>query len=326
MHTVANNRLADFHNDERFVSHRATDADGHEIAERVGQLDGGETVGLIYRSVYDRFPEYIERHETVEDARREYDQAIDCILDIRNRKDRRIVETKSDLDTPGPKAVLHIEGLNTVVTDGDLPRLTDLWDKGVRSLGSIYAHEHTIGGGNEVDPSIGLKPMGEKIVLEAMRLGMAIDLAHYNRRTKDDVLELVAKHGKGCVAYTHGSLFDSNHPSLRERAIEEAQVREILSLGGLIGLSVCKPFVNSAEEFVGKLINVGEPSGFTGVSIGTDFGGVSNDGLLSGMRSYREMYDTIGKHLTDHPGVNDDEIARIFGENIFSFTHRMLPA
>jgi len=320
---VAKNRLADLHNDERFVSHRATDPDGREIAKRWGQLEGEEAVDLIYRSVYDRFPEYMERHETVEDAHRAYDQAIDCILEIRHRT---VVETKSDLDTPGPKAVLHIEGLNTVVTDADLPKLTNLWDKGVRSLGSIYAHEDTIGGGNEADPSIGLKPMGEKIVLEAMRLGMAIDLAHYNRKTKDDVLDVVAQHGKGCVAYTHGSLFDPNNPSLRERAIEEAQVREIVSLGGLIGLSVCKPFVTSVEDFVGELINVGELSGFTGVSIGTDFGGVSNDGLLSGMRCYREMYDTIGKHLTDHPGVNDDEIAKIFGENIFSFTHRMLPA
>ena len=322
---MANNRLADLHNDERFVSHRATDPDGREIAKRLGQLEGEETVDLIYRSVYERFPEYVERYRTVEHARRAYDQAIDCILDIRHRKDRKVVETKSDLDTPGPKAVLHIEGLNTVLTDDDLPRLTELWDKGIRSLGSIYAHEDTIGGGNEVDPSIGLKPMGERIVLEAMRLGMAIDLAHYNRKTKDDVLDVVAKHGKGCVAYTHGSLFDSNNPSLRERAIEEAQVREIVSLGGLIGLSVCKPFVTSVEDFVGALISVGELSDFTGVSIGSDFGGVSNDGLLSGMRCYREMYDTIGKHLTDHPGVNDDEIAKIFGENIFSFTHRMLP-
>jgi hypothetical protein len=24
--------------------------------------------------------------------------------------------------------------------------------------------------------------------------------------------------------------------------------------------------------------------------------------------------------------VNDDEIAKIFGENVFNFTHRMLPA
>ncbi len=320
---MAKNRLADLHNDERFVSHRATDPDGREIAKRWGQLEGEEAVDLIYRSVYDRFPEYMERHETVEDAHRAYNQAIDCILEIRHRT---VVETKSDLDTPGPKAVLHIEGLNTVVTDADLPKLTNLWDKGVRSLGSIYAHEDTIGGGNEADPSIGLKPMGEKIVLEAMRLGMAIDLAHYNRKTKDDVLDVVAQHGKGCVAYTHGSLFDPNNPSLRERAIEEAQVREIVSLGGLIGLSVCKPFVTSVEDFVGKLMIVGELSGFAGVSIGTDFGGVSNDGLLSGMRCYREMYDTIGNHLTDHPGVNEDEVAKIFGENIFSFTHRMLPA
>ena len=99
-----------------------------------------------------------------------------------------------------------------------------------------------------------------------------------------------------------------------------------MNLRGLIGLSVCQPFVTSIEELVGELISVGELSGFTGVSIGTDFGGVSNDGLLSRMRCYRELYDTIGKHLTDHPGVNDDEIAKIFGENIFSFTHRMLPA
>ena len=99
-----------------------------------------------------------------------------------------------------------------------------------------------------------------------------------------------------------------------------------MRLGGWIGVSVCKQFVTYVEEFVGQLINVGEMSGFAGVSIGTDFGGVSNDELLSGMRCYREMYDTIGKHLTDHPGVNDDEIAKIFGENIFGFTHRMLPA
>ena len=189
---MANNRLADLHNDERFVSHRATDPDSREIAERLGQLEGEETVDLIYRSVYDRFSEYMERYETVEDARRAYDQAIDGILDVRLQRHRKIVETKSDLDIPVPRAVLHIEGLNTVVTDGDLPRLTQLWNKGIRSLGSIYAHEDTIGGGNAADPSIGLKPMGERIVLEAIRLGMAIDLAHYNRRTTNDVLNVAS--------------------------------------------------------------------------------------------------------------------------------------
>lgn len=272
-------RLADLHNDERFVSHRATDGDDREIAERMGQLQGEETVGLIYRSVYDRFPEYMERYESAEDARHAYDQAVDCILEIRRRKTRRVIETKDELDTPGLKGILHIEGLNTVVTDDDLPRLAHLWDKGVRSLGSIYSHEHTIGGGNEADASIGLKPMGKKIVLEAIRLGMTVDLAHYNRRTKDDILDLVGKHGSECVAYTHGSLFDTNKLSLRQRAIEEDQVIEILRFGGLIGLSVCKPFVNSVEELAEKLVIVGELSGFTGVSIGTDFGGVSNDEL-----------------------------------------------
>mgnify|MGYP003646788915 CR=1 FL=1 len=83
---------------------------------------------------------------------------------------------------------------------------------------------------------------------------MAIDLAHYSRRTKDDVLDVVTKYGKGCVASTHGIPFASNNPSLQERAFEEAQIREILSLGGLIGPSVCKPFVTSIEEFVGELI------------------------------------------------------------------------
>ena len=325
MGNVEISRLADLHNDERFVSQRATKRDDREIAERIGQFRGEEAVGLIYRSVYDRFPEYMERYETGEVARHAYDQAIDCILDIRRRKTRRVVETKDELDTPGLKSILHIEGLNTVVTDGDLPRLAHLWDKGIRSLGSIYAHEDTIGGGNDADANIGLKPMGERIVVEAIRLGMAVDLAHYNRKTKDDILDLVGNHGEGCVAYTHGSLFDASKPNLRQRAIEEAQVVEILRHGGLIGLSVCKPFVNSVEELVQELVAVGDLSGFTGVSIGTDFGGVSNDELVDGMRCYRELYDTLGKQLTDSPGVNDDEIHKLFGENIFSFTHRMLP-
>ena len=317
--------LADFHNDGLFVRLRATDPRDRELGQRVEQLEGEETVGLLYRSIYDRFQEYMERHDTADDARRAYDQAIDGILGSRPRKTRKIVRTKKDLDTPGLKVVLHIEGLNTVVTDADLPRLASLWDQDVRSLGPIYAHGHIIGGGNEVSEHIGLKPIGENIVLEAIRLGMAIDLAHYNRKTKDDVLDLIEKHGKGNVAYTHGSLFDSTKPDLRERAIEETQVTEIFRHGGIIGLSVCKPFVTSVEELVQQIIAVAELSDFGGVAIGTDFGGVSNDDLLNGMRSYRELYDTLSNQLTTTSGVNDNEIDRLFGGNLFSFTHNMLP-
>ncbi len=406
---------ADFHSDGIFSKFRSEP----DIAERRSQLEGGEEIGLVFQSVYDRLPEYtkyfrakagqkyentinsildiansdalastmqtkkdvdaselkrkveslrmtttsrellrltelwdkgvhligpaythkvfqnahdellrdLDYFEMIKNAREQFANAIDGVLDTANNNyPGNIVRTKEDLDVPGMKGLLHIEGLNTVTTEEELLRLTQLWDKGIRSIGPIYGHEEIIGGGNNADEKIGLQPVGEKVILKAIQLGMGIDLAHCNRRTKDDIFNLLEKNDeKGNIAYTHGSLFDSTHPDMRQRAIEESQVREIIKQGGVIGISVTKPHVNSTEQIVEQIMTIAEMSNFDGVGIGTDFGGEPNAHLLPGMSSYRELYDTLANKLTDIPGVNDAELEKIFGKNIFSFARKMLP-
>lgn len=311
-------RKSDLHSDEFFCQRR------DDVAERREQLAGVNDVELVFRSIYDRFPEYLELFQSRADARKAYEQTINGILDrAKQVQEPQIVRAEKDLDIPGLKTILHIEGLNTVTSQEELQRLTDLWQRGVRSIGPIYAHEETLGGGNSADKNIGLQPLGEQVLLRAVQLGMGIDLAHCNRKTKDDILNFLAKNESGSVAFTHGSLFNGNK-KLRQRTIEESQAKEIIKRGGIIGISVTKPFVSSADDAVEQIMTVAEMSDFNGVGIGTDFGGMPNSDLLDGMRSYEELYDTLCTKLTNNRGLNDAELSKIFGENAFTYVRRML--
>jgi membrane dipeptidase len=195
----------------------------------------------------------------------------------------------------------HLEGADFLGLDGDddllreeLRRLVNL---GVRGITPIYSNGNHFGGGsNEVGPDAeGLTPFGEELLTQMVEFGLLIDTAHMNVRTRGDVLRLLG--GRVRLAYTHGGLegivqFESGRAN--ERGIPLEQTEEIRRNGGIVGLSVSKPFVHSRSEFDVSLdILLASRFGSRGLGIGTDFGGVGQDEVLPGLTNHEDVLNHL---------------------------------
>ncbi len=314
--------FCDFHSDG-WLDHR--DPHTKDLPGRHEQTKGIEKLELIYVALFiEHFPMFKEQFESRQEAQKAYHQkTLELGKSIDRSPKMQVVRCKKDLTLPGLRTILHVEGLNTVTSEKTFSRLDELWNLGIRSMGPIYAHEKKLGGGNRMDPNIGLTDIGKLVIEKMWDLGMVLDLAHCNEKTKDDILALkMPKKTKIC--YTHGAVLDDKNESIRYRAIRKEQALEVIRRGGIIGISVATPFVASVDHFIEQICMLGEINNFEGVCVGTDFGGITSDTLIDSLRNYEEVLDFVPKKLKK-AGVSNENIKKVMGGNVWRFTEGFLP-
>ena len=238
--------------------------------------------------------------------------------------------SRSDLGG-GPSVFHHLEGADLLGLDGDEDLLHEelrkLMRLDVRGITPIFSHGNHFGGGsNEVGAeSEGLTPFGEELLMQMAELGMLIDTAHMNVRTRGDVLRLLG--GRVRLAYTHGGLegmvrFESGQA--QERGIPVEHAEEIRRNGGIVGLSVSKPFVHSRSEFDVSLdVLLASRYGSRGIGIGTDFGGVSQQEILPGLAHHDDIIDYLLVRQS-RGEISSDAVNAIAYENALDVLHDVL--
>ena len=107
------------------------------------------------------------------------------------------------------------------------------YELGVRGLGVTWARANQAGEGSSFTPGVrtsGLTPFGIRLLKEAERLGMYIDISHLS----DEGIEDVFRNYSGLIIASH-----SNTRSLMDikRNISDDQMREIAKRGGTVGLN-----------------------------------------------------------------------------------------
>ena len=136
-------------------------------------------------------------------------------------------------------AMLTVEG--GAALGGNLSHIEEFRRLGVRILSLVWSKETDLAGG--VTSSAGLKPKGADAIRELENCGIFLDVSHMNR---DSFWQACRVAQKPFLA-THSNAFSvCSHP----RNLDDEQVREMVSRGGLIGLNYCVPFLKSGVEDV----------------------------------------------------------------------------
>lgn len=128
-----------------------------------------------------------------------------------------------------------LEGSN--MFGGDPDAVSVYHDLGVRQMHLVYNRNNAAGGGCRDADDQGLTEYGARLVREANRCGIIMDVSHSSVRTSLDVMETSTRP----VVFSHSNARAlTDHP----RNVTDEQIKACAATGGVIG-------VNGISEFLG---------------------------------------------------------------------------
>jgi membrane dipeptidase len=220
----------------------------------------------------------------------------------------------------GLTAILGLEGADAIGTD--VERLDVLHGLGVRVVGVIHLGHNQLGTTSMTWmqyvgplprrrlPDAGLTALGRATISRLDTLGMVIDLAHADRATTLDAVELATRP----VISSHAGAVSADDRAFA-RYLSDDELRAIASTGGVIGLW---PYnhrgkgVATVDALVDHANYIADLIGPQHLCIGTDMNGVP--GLMTGYRGEADL-PVITAALLDS-GFTEVDTRGILGENI----------
>ena len=161
------------------------------------------------------------------------------------------------------------------ILNGDMERLEQLYQEGIRLITLTWNFENALGFPNLMSdkPNTGLKPFGIEVVKQMEELGILIDVSHLSDMGFWDV----ASHTKKPFIASHSCCRSlRKHP----RNLTDEMLRLLGERQGLVGINFCGAFLqedgictlNALVSHLRHIINVG---GLDIAALGTDFDGIS---------------------------------------------------
>lgn len=215
-------------------------------------------------------------------------------------------------DPDGPMvALLATEGAHSL--EGQIEHLQGLYDEGYRVLGLHHFFDNELGGSLHGLGGHGLTPFGEQVVLQAVEMGMVIDVAHSSHQVVRDVLALSDKP----VIVSHTGIY--GHCQTR-RNLPDELMQTIAAEGGLIGIGFWADVTcdDSPAGVARALLAAVELVGIDHVALGSDY-----DGTITASFDGAEL--SVLTHELLRLGLTPDEVASIMGENAIRFFLANLP-
>ncbi|WP_312115595.1 dipeptidase [Brevibacillus reuszeri] len=149
--------------------------------------------------------------------------------------------------------ILSLEGAEPLYNDLSLLRI--FYELGVRMMGLVWSRRNFVGDGSFFAPvregkKGGITDFGVRLIEEAERLGIVIDVSHLNDEGFWDVMEIAQKP----VIASHSNC-RSLMPTMRN--LTDEQIKAIAGQDGLIGLNSFSMFTaaTSAEATLERLID-----------------------------------------------------------------------
>lgn len=223
--------------------------------------------------------------------------------------------------------LLSIEGAEPIGTDLSLLRV--FYELGVRNLGLVWSRRNAVADGSFFQPTKegkkgGISSFGVKVIEEAERLGMTIDVSHLNDEGFWDVMELATKP----IIASH-----SNARSLCStmRNLTDEQIKAIATTNGVIGVNAASMLVgdddksSTLEQLMNHVDYLVKVAGIHHVGLGLDLCEdfmkyVSPDDLahlprkpfdvVQGHQSIPQLYEGLLKR-----GYSEAELEALMGKN-----------
>ncbi|MBN4074678.1 membrane dipeptidase [bacterium AH-315-E09] len=243
-----------------------------------------------------------------------------------------IVTNKVDLEklisTDKIGILLSLEGADPIGMDLEL--LDTFYRLGVRGLGLTWSRRNFVADGSYFDSPKegtrgGLTPFGIQVVSNAEKLGMFIDASHLN---DEGFADLIKYSNKPFIA-SHSNARTLNNIT---RNLSDKQSKEIVSLGGVIGINGYKGIVskNLEDQNINKLCDHIEYllrlTSNKNVGFGFDFCNKciddSNETNVDVLSNHSEVVKITEELLKR--GINEDVIIGVLGRNFYEYLRKIL--
>jgi len=247
-------------------------------------------------------------------------QSIDDFYEkiIMDSKKMQVVTSLSQLErvkkNENKLAILSLEGAEAL--EGELHNLRILYKLGVRAMGLTWNNANEIADGILEVRNAGLTRFGVDIIKEMNLLGMAIDLSHISEQGFWDVVEI--SQSPICASHSNSKKI-CNHP----RNLTDEQLKAIINMNGIIGITFIKDFVSANEEpsiydLLRHIDHIADLGGINNIGLGSDFDGGSVIKELSDPSKLNNLTELLYKRY------KADEVEGILGNNWLNYYRKIL--
>ena len=238
-----------------------------------------------------------------------------------NRQSAVLCRSFDDLaQVPDGAAAFFLAVEDARLVSGNVERLRELYDAGVRIISLNWKGENALGGG--YDTNAPLTHLGKTVAAMALDLGMVLDVSHSSVRVAEEIADMAADVHRPIIATHSDSCSIARHP----RNLTDEQFSRISTSGGIVGITLVgqhlcdvstrratiSDVINHIEYFLGL-------DGQHTVCLGCDFDGT--DSLPVGIDGIATLY-----RLADAMSArnfSDELISAIFYQNAYNFLKRM---
>lgn len=183
------------------------------------------------------------------------------------------------------------------ILNGQMERLHNLYNQGIRLMTLTWNYENCIGFPTSDEPELmnkGLKPFGIEVVEEMNRLGMIVDVSHLSDGGFWDVI----KYSKKPIAASH-----SNTRALCDvrRNLTDDMLKALGENGGVAGVNFFPHFVQkngkcTADDIAAHVKHMIQVGGEDLPAVGTDFDGYDmGESEINHVRDMDKFYDALRK-------------------------------
>lgn len=309
-------RLIDMHCDTlwKLIEDKQSGLQGNAYCVDIGKMKQAGVMAQFFACFV-----YMDQFMGSERYDKGYELALDMIARgkeefVRNEKQISLTYNYDELmknKTQGKmSAFLTVE--EGGILDGQMERLEELYDKGVRLMTLLWNHENCIGYPNSRDAHImkkGLKSFGIEVVERMNELRMIIDVSHMSDGGFWDILSL----SKSPVIASHSNARAlCNHP----RNLSDEMIRALSEKGGITGLNLYPYFVNpegkaDVQDIVEHVLYMMKVGGEDFVAIGTDFDGFDEGELsITDIGQMEKLHDALRKK-----GITERQLGKIWYKN-----------
>jgi microsomal dipeptidase-like Zn-dependent dipeptidase len=230
---------------------------------------------------------------------------------IRNRGDLQglLAERAGGESVVG--GIFGIEGGHAL--EGDLSNLERLDAAGLRVVGLTHFFDNRLGGSLHGMSRDGLTDFGRRVVVEAVRRGMIVDVAHASPAMVREVLAISDRP----VILSHGGFRGACDTA---RNLDDDLMREIAAHGGLVGVGFWDGAVcDITPEGVVRSLRYGiDLMGVDHVALGSDWDGGTEVSFDAG------ELPALTQAMLD-AGFSAEEIRKVLGGNAVRFLLENLP-
>ena len=225
-----------------------------------------------------------------------------------NRQSAVLCRSFDDLtQVPDGAAAFFLAVEDARLVSGNVERMHELYDAGVRIISLNWQGENALGGG--YDTNAPLTHLGRTVAAMALDLGMVPDVSYSSARVTEEIADMAAAAHRPFIATHSASSSIARHP----RNLTDAQFQAICDLGGTVGLNLYGPFLTDGprvtfDDLRRHLDHFLDLGGEGHLALGADLDGCSV--LPEGFAALND-YETLGRYLAD-AGYPDETIQNLF--------------